>query len=695
MEQEEYLREGIEWTNVEYFNNKIIVDLIENPTPPVGSKTGAKAGLLALLNEACTLKNVTDMQWLERITKIHEKHDHFVGASMKQKGQFSIKHYAGDVSYQVVGFVDKNNDTIYSDQRKMVETSKDSIIKTMMKNQATDDVKRADSAGTHFKKSLQELIEALSKCRPSYVRCIKPNEQKKALTAEEERFRHQIRYLGLLENIRVRRAGYCNRQTFEEFLQRYKMVVPRDAANTTWPIWRGSARDGCQAIIDHFGWTADMYKFGKTKIFIRKPKELFALENARQQALPMVATMIQSAYRGYAKRCKFLRLLGIVKMQAQWKAKKEREKYEKEKAVVKIQAAVATYLERSQYELLKGAKLIKRNVRRMLARRWLKSVIDLYANAKRANQWGRAYRAQWPKMPSFFAAQEAKEKVFSRIEETWRYKLLLKSIKGREPTYRDKVTALDVFHDKKPWDPAAVWGDHNYLGSELNPHRQAFQESFGRLPSKDSTIYFSDLVDKMNPDGKMVERAIMLTDKGFYRMVPGKYKPDKHNDLSDITKISMTTKQDNLIVIHHETSRDSVINLTFYIGSGAKKELRRTRSFSNIGGKAQSSLMAGARQSVQLNNNNNNNNNNEDPMLGGGDGDDEAERHSEFVVQLLNACKEHTGKVPPVEFNDVIQINVSKKPGKQIPATISALPNNDVPNSTWMKGKGSHQISFK
>jgi len=496
-----------------------------------------------------------------------------------------------------------------------------------------------------------------------------------------------------LENIRVRRAGYCNRQTFEEFLQRYKMIVPRDAPNTTWPVWKGSARDGCEAIINHFNWTPEMYKFGKTKIFIRKPKELFALENARQQALPMVATMIQSAYRGWYKRCKFLRLLGIVKMQAQIKAKKEREKYAKEKAVVKIQAVVATHLERTQYQLLKGAKLIKRNVRKMLARRWLKSVSELYQNAKRANQWGRGYRAQWPKMPAYFATQENKDKVFSRIEETWRYRLLLSSIKGREATYRDKVSALDNFSNKKPWDPAAVWGDHNYLGSELNPSREQFSNTFSRLPSQDKKIYFSDLVDKMNPDGKMVERAIMLTDKGFYRMIPGKYKPDKHNDLSDIVKISMTSKQDNLIVIHHNTSRDSVINLTFYIGSGAKKELRRTRSFSNIGGKAQSSLMAGARQSVQLNNNNNNNN--EDPMLGGGQGDDEAERHSEFVVQLLNACQEHTGKVPPVEFNDVIQINVSKKQGKPIPATISALPNADVPNSTWMKGKASHQITFK
>ncbi len=111
---------------------------------------------------------------------------------------FVIKHYAGDVTYKVSGFVQKNGDTVYTDQRKMVESSKDAVFKVrladserfvvvmcecaltgvaslqvLMANQATDDLKRADSAGTKFKKSLADLIEALSKCRPSYVRCIK------------------------------------------------------------------------------------------------------------------------------------------------------------------------------------------------------------------------------------------------------------------------------------------------------------------------------------------------------------------------------------------------------------------------------------------------------------------------------------------------------------------------------------------
>ncbi len=113
-----------------------------------------------------------------------------------------------------------------------------------------------------------------------------PNERKAALTVEESSLRHQIRYLGLLENVRVRRAGYCNRQTFEDFLLRYKMTVPRGKAST-WTQWRGSAKEGCAVIIKHHKWTAEQFKMGKTKVFIRRPNELFALENARIAGMQM------------------------------------------------------------------------------------------------------------------------------------------------------------------------------------------------------------------------------------------------------------------------------------------------------------------------------------------------------------------------------------------------------------------------
>jgi myosin heavy subunit len=104
---------------------------------------------------------------------------------------------------------------------------------------------------------------------------------------------------------------------------------------------------------------------------------LFQLENARQAALPMVATMIQSAYRAHQQRGKFLRLLGAVKMQAQIKAHRERVRFAKEKATIKIQAAIKSQKVRADYGGLKGKVFITRNFRKMMARRWINKVCKL------------------------------------------------------------------------------------------------------------------------------------------------------------------------------------------------------------------------------------------------------------------------------------------------------------------------------
>lgn len=266
LEQEEYAREGIAWTPVEYFDNRVICDLIEK-------KPG---GILAILDEDCLLANATDESFLDKLTRTVGNHKHFKSQASEQKAgvkgaaklsrdQFVLVHYAGEVAYKVPQFIRKNRDILFNDQVKVINESQDSLVNQVFKNVASDSMKRPDTAGTKFKvngfvfhsplcwlfscssssqASLAALIATLSKCRPHYVRCIKPNEEKASLKADEERFRHQLRYLGLLENVRVRRAGFCFRQTYEKFLGRYKMTCP-----STWIQWRGNAKAGCEEII--------------------------------------------------------------------------------------------------------------------------------------------------------------------------------------------------------------------------------------------------------------------------------------------------------------------------------------------------------------------------------------------------------------------------------------------------------------
>ncbi len=366
-EQEEYAREGIAWTPVEYFDNRVICDLIEK-------KPG---GILAILDEDCLLANSTDVSFLEKLTKNMGVNKHFKTAASEQKAgvkgavklqrdQFVIVHYAGDVAYKTAGFLNKNRDILFNDQVALINGSQDSLVAQVFKNVASDSMKRPDTAGTKFKSSLASLIDTLAKCKPSYVRCIKPNENKAALAIDEDRFRHQLRYLGLLENVRVRRAGFCFRQTYERFLGRYKMTCP-----STWIQWRGPARAGAEEILKFHKMAKEEFRLGKTKVFIKNPQQLFLLEEAREAKLPSVAIIIQRNWRKAIARIHYRRL----------------------RAAVRIQRAFKSYK----------------------SKKWLIAVVKSFKGVSPQNNYGMAIA--WPPAPPVLSDAL---KHFKRIQKTWR-----------------------------------------------------------------------------------------------------------------------------------------------------------------------------------------------------------------------------------------------------------------------------------
>lgn len=148
--------------------------------------------------------------------------------------------------------------------------------------------KRPVTAGFLFKNSMISLIQNLMSKEPYYIRCIKPNEQKSPVIFDEVRVRHQVAYLGLLENLRVRRAGFAYRMAYERFLRRYKML-----SAGTWPnFYGGTDKDGCKRLIDDHQFTNDV-KWGKTKIFIRSPQTIATLENKRADLIPNIVIFLQ------------------------------------------------------------------------------------------------------------------------------------------------------------------------------------------------------------------------------------------------------------------------------------------------------------------------------------------------------------------------------------------------------------------
>uniref|UniRef100_A0A8C8J8X0 Myosin IHb n=1 Tax=Oncorhynchus tshawytscha TaxID=74940 RepID=A0A8C8J8X0_ONCTS len=300
-EQEEYEMEGIEWESVPYFNNKIICDLVEEKFK----------GIISVLDEECLRPGeATDMTFLEKLEEKMGGHAHFVTHKLAdqktrktlERGDFRLLHYAGEVTYSVVGFLDKNNDLLYRNIKEVMRQSKNAIVKHCFPSTEPDSKKRPETVATQFKSSLVGLTEILMSKEPWYVRCMKPNEGKQPGLFDDVLVRHQVKYLGLMEHLRVRRAGFAYRRRYEIFLQRYKPLCP-----DTWPNWKGTAAEGVECLVKHLGYKPDEYKMGRTKIFIRHPRTLFATEDAFEPitlsaCVVLLATKIETCWRGMKAR---------------------------------------------------------------------------------------------------------------------------------------------------------------------------------------------------------------------------------------------------------------------------------------------------------------------------------------------------------------------------------------------------------
>ncbi|KAE8228548.1 hypothetical protein CF326_g6515 [Tilletia indica] len=288
-EQEEYAAEQIQWTPIKYFNNKIVCDLIEEKRPP---------GIFAALNDACATAHAdptaADNSFVQRLSML-SSNPHFETRGSK----FLVRHYAGDVYYNVSGMTDKNKDELLKGILDLVDSSGNKYLQTLFPDRPDpNSKKRPPTAGDRIKSSANALVENLMRAQPSYIRTIKPNQNKSATEYDTQAILHQIKYLGLQENIRVRRAGFAWARTFEKVVERFYLLSP----NTSYAgeyTWTGDARTGCERILTDVGIAKDEWQMGVTKAFIKNPETLFALEAMRDKYWHRMATRIQRAWRNF------------------------------------------------------------------------------------------------------------------------------------------------------------------------------------------------------------------------------------------------------------------------------------------------------------------------------------------------------------------------------------------------------------
>ncbi|XP_051278013.1 unconventional myosin-Ih [Dicentrarchus labrax] len=525
-EQEEYEAEDIEWEPVQFFNNKIICDLVEE----------RHRGIISILDEECLRPgDATDLTFLERLEDKMGNHPHFVTHKLADKmtrktlerGDFRLLHYAGEVTYCVVGFLDKNNDLLYRNIKDLICQSKNAIVRECFATVDPDSRRRPETVATQFKSSLLKLTEILMAKEAWYIRCLKSNESKQPGQFDEALIRHQVKYLGLMEHLRVRRAGFAYRRKYDVFLKRYKPLCP-----ATWPHWRGVPADGVEVLVQHLGYLPYEYKMGRTKIFIRHPRTLYATEDAYEKCKHELATRLQAKYKGYRAKGEFRKQKeAATKIETCWRgvqARKEREK--RAWAVKVIKKFIKGYMTRGQAKCTDNSEylaFVRQNYLNRLKNTLPKTVLD---------------KTTWQSPPAVLTET-------SELLRKLHYRLMVrKYVRGitpqRKAQFQLKLLTSSIFKGKKESYPQSV-------AQPFVDTRISEQDINIRVLQmiRNEHIKYSIPVIKYDRKGfKPRPRQLILTQTAAYVIEEAKIK--QRVLYTSLKGISVSNLTDSIIVFH-------------------------------------------------------------------------------------------------------------------------------------------------
>ncbi|XP_048784652.1 unconventional myosin-Ia isoform X7 [Lagopus muta] len=575
-EQEEYVREGIQWTPVEFFDNSIICDLIEN----------SKVGILAMLDEECLRPGtVNEDTFITKLNQIFASHKHYESKETLNAKHvtdislplrcFRIHHYAGKVTYNVTGFIEKNNDLLFRDLSQAMWAAQHTLLRSLFPegDPQRPSLKLPPTTGSQFKASVATLMKNLYTKNPNYIRCIKPNDTKTAMLFTPDLVLAQVRYLGLMENVRVRRAGYAFRQLYQPFLKRYKMLSSR-----TWPHWMGNDREGTEVLLAELQFPPEELAYGHTKIFIRSPQTLFDLEKRRQQRVAELATLIQATFRGWRCRKQYQQMRkSQILISAWFRGHAQRNRYKQMKrSVLLLQAYARGWKSR---RLLRELKVQRRRhlaastisaywkgyqTRRMY-RRYFRSnarmrlsnfiyrrMVQKYLIGLRNNLPPMAVLDRtWPPAPYKFLSDANQE--LKGIFYLWKCKKYREQLSPQQrAVLQAKLCASELFKDKKALYAHSLQQPFRgeYLGLTQNRKYQKLQ-----AVAKDKLV-MAEAVQKVNrANGKKVPRLLLLTTEHLVLADPKAAQPKLVLSLSDIRGASVSRFSDGLLALHlKETS---------------------------------------------------------------------------------------------------------------------------------------------
>ncbi|CAA3030678.1 myosin-9-like isoform X1 [Olea europaea subsp. europaea] len=357
MEQEEYTKEEIDWSYIEFVDNQDVLDLIEK-------KPG---GIIALLDEACMFPKSTHETFSQKLYQTFKSHKRFIKPKLSRT-DFTVAHYAGEVQYQSDQFLDKNKDYVVPEHQDLICASKCSFVAGLFppipeeSTKSSNKSSKFSSIGSRFKLQLQQLMDTLNSTEPHYIRCVKPNNQLKPAIFENVNIMQQLRCGGVLEAIRISCAGYPTRKSFYEFLNRFSLLAPEVLEGNT------DEKIACKKLLEKLGLAGAQN--GKTKIFLRAG-QMAELDARRALKLSNAAKTIQRKIRTHIARTHFLALQkSAICIQSLCRGRlacKEFDRMKRKAASLKIQTSLRGLLARKNYTSLKYSVVVMQTGIRAMA----------------------------------------------------------------------------------------------------------------------------------------------------------------------------------------------------------------------------------------------------------------------------------------------------------------------------------------
>ncbi|KAG0604572.1 hypothetical protein M758_10G181000 [Ceratodon purpureus] len=527
MEQDEYTKEAINWSYIEFVDNQDVLDLIEKKP----------SGIIALLDEACMFPKSTNETFATKLFQQYRNHKRLSKPKLART-DFTINHYAGDVTYQTELFLDKNKDYVVAEHQSLLGSSTCPFVAGLFPKSADEGSKSSykfSSIGTRFKQQLGALMETLNTTEPHYIRCVKPNMLNKPGRFENQNVIQQLRCGGVLEAIRISCAGYPTRRTFYEFLDRFGMLAPE--------VLEGNYDEKMAAETLLTKMSLKNYQLGQTKVFLRSG-QMAELDAKRAEMLNNAARTIQRQVRTFLARRHLIAMRkAVVTIQKYWRGGLARKRYarlrqeaaaiciqknvrmwlarkkfmEMKDAAVKIQAGFRGMAARKEYRLrrqTKAATLIQARWRgykaRSQYRKCRKSAITIQCAWR-----GRVARGELRKLKQAAketgALQEAKTKLEKRCEElTWRLQLEKRMRTDMEEAKNQEITKLQAALQEKLIQAEKA---NSQLTKELEDNRLALGQAAQVIKEVPPVEVFDAKVKKLTEDNEKLQAVLKSLEK--------------------------------------------------------------------------------------------------------------------------------------------------------------------------------------